>query len=286
VIVATIEDITAARSTEEKQRGLMYALGERVKELTALHGAARLLLQTRSGRDHLHAIAALLPPAMQYPEITTACIRYGDEIYTAGDHKQTAWVLAAPFETADGQRGVIEVAYHDARPPDAVGPFFNEEVSLLSSLAEVIRAAIDQQNAARALREINERLSMAFVAAGMGIWEWDVARNTVFWSEHLSDMMGMTGESRGPFGARSDVVHADDRERVFGRLARAADGQDDLRDLEFRMCRPDGSWRHMTASCKIEREPPARATRIIAVLRDISEQRRLERQLRGEPEAR
>jgi PAS domain S-box-containing protein len=271
IFVATIEDITAARSTEAKQRELLYALGERVKELTALHRSARVLLQTRGSRhEQLQAVAELLPPAMQYPEITTGCIRCGDETYATAGHRNSPWMLESHFTTADGRAGVVEVAYHEARPEDAVGPFLREEVTLLASLAEMICAAVDRESSEHALHETNKRLNLAFTAADLGIWEWDVARDTVRWSEHLSRMFGLEGGHTGPFGANLEIVHSEDRERVFMRLRRAAEGEDDLRELEFRIRGANGEWLPLKCKALIEREAPARATRIIVVLMNMS----------------
>ncbi|MFI5306703.1 MAG: PAS domain S-box protein [Polyangiales bacterium] len=281
IIIAMIEDLTAAHGTEEKLRNLVHTLGERVKELTALHRTAELLLQTRGTREEqLRAVAMLLPPAMQYPEITTGRVSYGDETYATPGHAVTPWVLSASFQAADGKAGVVEVAYHVSRPSEAVGPFLTEEVALLSSLAEMIRAAIDRQSAEQTLHSTNEHLNLALQAAGMGIWEWDVVRNTVRWSPQLSLMLGLEGVVEGPFGGRNDVVHPDDRDPLFQRLELAAKGADDLRGLSFRMRRHDGVWRDMEASAVIVREPGCRATRIIVALIDVTDRRALQNRLR------
>ncbi len=88
-------------------------------------------------------------------------------------------------------------------------------------------------------------------------------------------MAGIT-EFEGAFGRNRDVIHPDDRDRVTQRVERAADGLDDLRDLEFRYRRPSGEWRHMVARAKIERTPPARATRILFAMVDVGDRRALE----------
>ena len=72
-----------------------------MKELTALHRAARLLLVTANPIDVLlRELVALLPPAMQFPELATACVRYRDERQATAGHQATPWMLAVPFETS------------------------------------------------------------------------------------------------------------------------------------------------------------------------------------------
>jgi hypothetical protein len=57
---------------------ILHKLGERVKELTALHRTARLLQDNqRPAADVIRDVVELLPDAWQYPEITAARIRFG-----------------------------------------------------------------------------------------------------------------------------------------------------------------------------------------------------------------
>ena len=115
-------------------------LQERVKELTALHGAARILQdQAKPTQDVMAEMAALLPPAWQYPEIAVARIRFdGREATTAG-FRETGWRQIASFRVRGGQAGEIEVCYLEPRPTADEGPFLKEERDLIESLAEMLR---------------------------------------------------------------------------------------------------------------------------------------------------
>ncbi|MBK8996405.1 MAG: GAF domain-containing protein [Myxococcales bacterium] len=267
-----------AQRDAEAQK-LVRELGERVRELTALHQGARLLLQgTGTVEDRLPELARLLPPAMEHPEHTTACISYAGHTCATEGHAPSARVLSAQFETAAGARGSVEVADHG--PADQEGAFLPEERALLASLADMLRVALDRQQAVEALRSANERMNLAFEAAGMGVWEWDVAENQVRWSEHLARMVGLHGEQRGRFGEQRELIHPDDRERLYQRLERAGRGEDDLRGMEFRIVRPGGGWRQMLTSARFFPEPPARPNRVLVVLLDVSERHALEEGLR------
>ena len=86
--------------SSEGQRELVHRLGERIKELTALHGAARLLLQNRAlGVPELQALVELLPPAMQYPEVASAHLRYGAWSAATPGYAPTAWTLRQELRT-------------------------------------------------------------------------------------------------------------------------------------------------------------------------------------------
>ena len=119
---------------------LLHKLQERVKELTALHGTARILQdQAKSASVVMHEVAALLPPAWQYPEVAAARIRFERlEARTAG-FRETEWRQIAPFVVRGGQSGEIEVCYLERRLPADEGPFLKEERDLIESLAEMLR---------------------------------------------------------------------------------------------------------------------------------------------------
>ncbi len=138
------------RRVQERTAALVAAvhdLGERVKEVTLLHEAGRLLNEVGPDVVPLARIVDLLPGGWQYPEITTARIAVGDRAVCTPGFRPTAWMQRAAFTTADGQRGVIEVAYLEERPPEAEGPFLAEERRLLESLTGLLRACFDRLGA-------------------------------------------------------------------------------------------------------------------------------------------
>ena len=146
----------------DRARGALSALGERVKELSALHETARLLQDERTGvRELLEQVAALLPPAFQFPDVTHASVRYGDIVVHTPGFVETPWGLAAPFITRDGTPGALEVCYADQRPAAEEGPFLREERRLLDSLAEMLTSALAKRAADAALRVGEERLRAA-----------------------------------------------------------------------------------------------------------------------------
>jgi hypothetical protein len=72
---------------------VQHQLGERVKELTALHQTARILQDhRRSDPDLMAEIVALLPAAWQFPEVAAARIRYRGRDYRSPGFCETAWV--------------------------------------------------------------------------------------------------------------------------------------------------------------------------------------------------
>ena len=159
------ESPPSSADDRERSQVLLRNLTERVKELTALHNAARLLEGKLGATELLELIAALMPPAFQFPEITEASIRYGDlTVQTPGFHSGP-WSLLAEFETRNGTRGALEVVYTEERPASAEGPFLAEERRLIDSIVEMMASTLDRRLAEDALRHSEEQLQQAVAVA-------------------------------------------------------------------------------------------------------------------------
>lgn len=146
-------DVTERKRAEEKNAHLIHDLGERVKELTALHRTARILQdETKSVAEWLHAIMELLPPSWQYPGATAARIRFGELAFETDNFTESRWSQKAEF-SANGRPGSIEVVYLGECPEHDVDPFLLEERNLLHLLAEMISTALNRRFAQEALSE-------------------------------------------------------------------------------------------------------------------------------------
>jgi len=132
--------------TPEQLKKALYHLGERVKELTALHTTARLFQEEHLSTEALlENIVALLPPSWQYPEITAGRICFDGLIIATPNFRESPWVQKARF-TCQGERtGSIEVAYLEEQPQEVEGPFLAEERHLINSLAEMLKIHLDRK---------------------------------------------------------------------------------------------------------------------------------------------
>ena len=136
--VGIVRDATGRRRAEDQRTRLVHDLGERVKELTALHRTARLLHGRREPEELLQEVIDLFPPAWQYPNITAARIGFdGLDVRTPG-FAPSEWTQRAEFTTGTGGAGFIEVVYREARDAEVEGPFLAEERVLINSLAGLL----------------------------------------------------------------------------------------------------------------------------------------------------
>jgi PAS domain S-box-containing protein len=142
------------KQAQEDSNILMHHLGERVKELTALHQTARLVQNPdMAPQQVIEHFVPLLPPAWQFPEITCAKFSYGSIVVSTDNFSKTPWTQSAEFQTGDEKRGLLEVCYLTEKPSLVEGPFLQEERHLLNSLAEMLRAYFERKRIESTLEE-------------------------------------------------------------------------------------------------------------------------------------
>jgi len=144
---------------QDKHERLLHHLGERVKELTALHGVVRLLQDSRVPLDEvLHQVVLLLPPAWQYPDIAVARIQIEGVAAMTPRFRETPWMQRASLTTSAERQGSIEVGYLEEKPQEYEGPFLVEERNLLNSLADSLSSYLTRREAEEGLRDTHAQL--------------------------------------------------------------------------------------------------------------------------------
>jgi two-component system cell cycle sensor histidine kinase/response regulator CckA len=279
-ILGVVEDVTREKEDEAERARLLHALRERVKELTALHRAAELLGDTRAAPEAVPAaLAALLPPAFQHPEVAAARVQLGERVAETAGFEAGLPGLSAPFTTADGTRGSVEVVYREERPAEAHGPFLCEERRLVESVAEMLRTAADRRLAEEALRESEQRYRLVADATHDILYDLDVASGRTRVSETVGRVYGYPPGERSLAWWKS-AIHPEDVERVTASLDAALAGPGDGWRAEYRIRRHDGSFLHVLDRGHIVRDGHGAAVRLVGAVMDVTERTQLEEQLR------
>lgn len=150
-----------------------------------------------------------------------------------------------------------------------------ESDELLANVAALLRL----KRAEAALREGEERLRLAFAAANMGSWEWDIAAGRVIWSRNMERLAGLApGTFGGTVAAFRALVHRDDLPRIEKALAAALDGKGEY-DIEFRMLNRDGTVRWTASRAAVMRDETGRPVRMVGVDVDITSRKAAEERL-------
>jgi two-component system, cell cycle sensor histidine kinase and response regulator CckA len=261
--------------SEQQKTRLEWMLGERVKELTALHEAARIVQHKElTIPELLSRIAALLPPAFQFPKNTAARIRWDTHQIQTNGFLETPLSISASVTLARGDKLDVTVACFDLDTSDPVKAFLPEEQLLIESIAELIAGTLDSRIA-------QERLELALEGTGAGVWEWEIATDRVIWSELLERLAGLPpGGFGGTLQAFRNLVHAEDADLVTTAVRGAIDGSRQGFSMELRIRHQAGGYRWLASTGKVFRDASGRVERVLGLATDCTARRELEDQLR------
>ncbi|MEC4803034.1 MAG: PAS domain-containing protein [Jaaginema sp. PMC 1079.18] len=138
----------------------------------------------------------------------------------------------------------------------------------------------DRKAAEAALQESEERWQLALKGANDGIWDWNLASDTLFFSTHLLEMLGYAdGEWGDRFESWRDRIHPEDLERVLRTLNRHFDQETPFFVLEYRLRCKNGSYKWILDRGRATWNDQGEVTRMVGSHTDISDRKRAETQL-------
>lgn len=196
-------------------------------------------------------------------------------------------VALMPLRSNTETFGLIQ--FNDKR----TGRFTAEKIALLENLVDYVAIALaklkteealrddirERKRAEHALLEATQRLQLATASASIGVWDWDVTKNELQWDEQMHQIYGIPpGVFTDCVQAWQDALHPDDRERAIAASVAALDGDQDFH-TEFRIVRPDGVLRYITATARVVRDDQGVGIRMVGINRDVTVERTLEGQL-------
>jgi PAS domain S-box-containing protein len=196
-------------------------------------------------------------------------------------------LLSVPLISQDKLIGMLTV--HSTRPY-----FFDEEkVNLVQEVAHHVAIAISQTQLLQQVQDeltlriqaeqthsrLTERLSLATNSAHMGIWDWDIQKNELFWDDQMYALYGLRpGEFAGAYEAWLNGVHPDDRDSSNEVSAAAVRGEREY-DTEFRVLWPNGSVHWLKAKGQVFCNEEGTPLRMVGINYDITERKQAEEKL-------
>jgi len=139
----------------------------------------------------------------------------------------------------------------------------------------------ERKRAEEALRESEERFRLAAEAAGLGVWDYDLADGRREWSGRLRDIFGLTEGVEPSLEVAEACIHPADRARFMRTLrsARSADiGRFEVSIRILRAC--DGAERWVTMNGWRIYKTGSKLQRIILTVRDVTEEKTAEERVR------
>jgi PAS domain S-box-containing protein len=128
-----------------------------------------------------------------------------------------------------------------------------------------------------ALRESEERLTLAFAGAQEGIWDWNLETDAVVYSSRWKQMLGYADDEIEPhISAWERLVHPEDRAVADKAHESVARGQPTY-EAEFRLRHKDGHYvQILSRGFPVRRERGGPVVRIVGTHFDLTERRKRE----------
>src|SRR3954463_1613695 len=130
------------------------------------------------------------------------------------------------------------------------------------------QSAADEARYARALESINH-----------GVYDWDVAKGTVYYSPLLRSIFGMADDVTLTPAESGSRIHRDDLEKYRNAIVDHLKGVTPRLLVEYRYLASDNTWRWARQSGIAEHGPDGRATRLVGATSDITDVKQREHDL-------
>jgi two-component system cell cycle sensor histidine kinase PleC len=122
---------------------------------------------------------------------------------------------------------------------------------------------------------VRGRIDTALNRGRCGLWDWDLSRGRIFWSQSMFTMLGLdTRSDLLTFGEVNALVKSDDID-LFAIADQLISSKIDHIDQTFRMQHTDGHWIWLRVRCELSQAAGDAGLHLIGIAVDITEQKSL-----------
>jgi two-component system cell cycle sensor histidine kinase PleC len=123
--------------------------------------------------------------------------------------------------------------------------------------------------------KVKQRVDAALNRGRCGLWDWDIARGRIFWSDSMYDLLGLARQDEFlSFGEVNALVHPGDGD-LYALADMLAGSAQSTVDHEFRIRNAAGNWVWLRARAELVETDGRDGPHLVGIAVDISEQKRL-----------
>jgi PAS domain S-box-containing protein len=159
--------------------------------------------------------------------------------------------------------------------------FFNsqDEADLIREMGLDISFALDAIDAHKkreatdnVLKQTTERLSLATSAAQIGVWDWDISKQTIIWDSQMEVIYEMDSSIDVNYDDWFNFVVGEDRE-LFQMKIKESLEQSELGECEYRIATNNGNIKYVRSAWRVMRDQYNCAQRMIGISIDVTERK-------------
>jgi signal transduction histidine kinase len=272
----------AARETNEHRRALYRLFMQAPFPITVVRGPDHII---ELANDRMRELLCWSEPtasvgkplAAAVPQVLeNGVLRLLDEVYRTGIMHSA---VSDPRPMPTGPGGATECHYHNR----VFAPLFDpngviegviassfDVTEQVTARQKVEKARAEAEALAAQLMVASRRLEAAQRVGGIGIFDWELREERVYWSPEVFALMGLApGAIEPSVIAWTHAMVLEDREPGWAAFHRASAAHDERFEVEVRLRQPDGAARWIRISALILYDAAGDPVRSLGAIVDI-----------------
>ncbi len=164
-------------------------------------------------------------------------------------------------------------------------PLLDDDGEIIGTVGHA-RIVTKEKEIEKALKESEERLSLALEGAELGTWDWNMQDDTVVFNERLSEVFGCGLYECKPYiDMWEGLLHPEDAQAAKQRLTAHLRGDTSFYEAEYRLWSKDGGWKWILDRGRVvEMDEHGAPVRVSGTHLDITDRKHAEEKLKKSEE--
>jgi PAS domain S-box-containing protein len=154
----------------------------------------------------------------------------------------------------------------------SISPVIDEK-NICTMLVGSVHDITERKKTEEEMKRLANRLQMATISAGMGIWDWDIEKDKLAWDERMHQLYKINSfQFEAVYDDWISRLHHEDKDRVNEEIQMAVTGKKEF-DTEFRIIWDDSTVHYIKATGIIENNEAGNPSRMIGINWEITDRK-------------